>query len=239
MDTAPNTAQSARIAEFPARVNVEKLYRHRFSADAKRSKEKVWRIVVSQFFQRWIAPSDTVLDLGCGYGEFLNNVVCDRRIGVDFNPDSVAHLDRAIEFHRGDVTQLDFLGDNSVDVVFTSNMLEHLRGKAEVERLVSEAWRVLAPGGHFIAMGPNMRYLHGRYWDFWDHNVAITDESLVELLAYSDFQIADCHPRFLPYTTRSGYPKAPALVGLYLRTPLAWRVMGKQFLVRAQKPGRF
>ena len=81
-----------------------------------------------------------------------------------------------------------------------------------------------------------MRCLHGRYWDFWDHNVAITDRSLVEALEYLDFAIVDQWARFLPYTTQSRYPQAPFFVKLYLRTPLAWRVMGKQFLVRARKP---
>lgn len=223
------------ITDFPPRIDVEKLYRHRFSADTKKTKARVWQVVVEHYLHRWVQPSDTVLDLGCGYGEFLNYIHCARRIGVDFNPDSVRHLHKDIEFHQGDVTDLSFLPSNSVHVVFTSNMLEHLRGKKEVEDLCVEARRVLAPGGHFIALGPNMRYLHGRYWDFWDHSVAITDRSLEELLTYLDFDVTECYPQFLPYTTRSHYPQSPFLVKSYLKMPLAWRIFGKQFLIRAQK----
>jgi hypothetical protein len=43
-------------------------------------------------------------------------------------------------------------------------------------------------------------------------------------------------PRFLPYTTRSALPKGPGLVALYLKVPIAWRFLGKQFLVVARKP---
>lgn len=231
-----NSDPLRNITDFPSQINVEKLYRHRFSADTKQTKAKVWEVVVKDYLHRWIEPTDTVLDLGCGYGEFLNNVTSARRIGVDFNPDSKKHLQEEIEFHEGDVTDLSFLPDNSVNVIFTSNMLEHLRGKKEVEDLCTEARRVLTSGGHFIALGPNMRFLHGEYWDFWDHSVAITDRSLEELLQYLDFEIQQCHPQFLPYTTQSRYPQSPFLVKAYLRTPLAWRFMGKQFLVRAMKP---
>jgi len=44
------------------------------------------------------------------------------------------------------------------------------------------------------------------------------------------------HPRFLPYTTKSRLPKAAIFVKAYLRFPLAWRILGKQALVVAEKP---
>jgi SAM-dependent methyltransferase len=192
-------------------------------------------VLVEQFFQRWVRPTDTVLDLGCGYGEFLNHVRCGRRIGVDLNPDSAAHL-RDAEFHLHSVCELPFLPNDSADVVFTSNLMEHLPGKRDVEAMIGEARRVLKPGGHFILMGPNVRALPGLYWDFWDHVVPISDRSLAEALENLGFEIADCYARFLPYTTRSALPRSPALVKLYLKVPLAWRLLGRQFLLRARKP---
>jgi predicted SAM-dependent methyltransferase len=52
----------------------------------------------------------------------------------------------------------------SLDVVFTSNFLEHLPDKASVEQTVKEAGRALKPGGRLICMGPNVKYLPGAYW---------------------------------------------------------------------------
>jgi SAM-dependent methyltransferase len=216
-------------------ADAQQLYRLRFSEKACRQKAVVWKIIVENFFQRWIGPQDTVLDLGCGYGEFLNHVRSARRIGVDLNPDSRAHLAPQIEFHAGDVTDLSFLEDQSVDVAFTSNLLEHLPGKDDVKHLLTDAHRVLKPGGQFIALGPNLRFLPGEYWDFWDHCTPITDRSLVEVLESVGFTILTDIARFLPYTTRSALPKAGFLVRLYLSVPLAWRILGKQFLVRAGK----
>jgi dolichol-phosphate mannosyltransferase len=120
-------------------------------------------------------------------------------------------------------------------VVFTSNLLEHLQSKAEVERTIAEAHRVLKPGGHFIAMGPNIRVVHGNYWDFWDHAVPISDRSLIELLAIHHLEIVETYDRFLPYTSSSPLPRAPILVRMYLRSRMVWPLFGKQFLIRARK----
>ncbi|MCV7008506.1 glycosyltransferase [Mycobacterium gordonae] len=216
-------------------TDLQHLYRNRFGHDLE-ARSEIWSVLVRDFFQAWVRRSDTVVDLGCGYGEFLNQVKAARRIGVDLNPDSARKLDPDIEFHEGRADRLDFLDGGSVDVVFSSNMLEHLDGKAEVERTVAEVRRVLRPGGHFIALGPNIRFLAGAYWDFWDHSVPISDRSLTELLQLNDFEVVDSYQHFLPYSTYSPLPKAPILVQVYLRSRWAWPVFGKQFVIRARKP---
>lgn len=214
---------------------VRRIYDRRFDAAARSQKDVVWKIVVERFLQRWVPADATVLDVGCGFGEFLNHIECRRRIGVDMNPESASFLDSNIEFHCADATNLKILPAQSVDVVFTSNFMEHLPSKDAVHGVVAEAHRVLIPGGSFIALGPNVRFIPGAYWDYWDHLVPISDRSLVELLESSGFDVTDCYPRFLPYETRSWAPKIPFLVRLYLEIPLAWRLMGAQFLVRARK----
>lgn len=215
--------------------DLQRLYRNRFGHDLE-ARSEIWSVLVRDFFQAWVRRSDTVVDLGCGYGEFLNHVKAARRIGVDLNPDSVGMLNPDIEFHEVRADQLGFLDDGSVDVVFSSNMLEHLQSKTDVERTIAEVRRVLRPGGHFIALGPNIRFLAGAYWDFWDHSVPISDRSLTELLQINDFEVVDTHQQFLPYSTYSPLPKAPILVQMYLRSRWAWPVFGKQFVIRARKP---
>lgn len=215
--------------------HVRRIYDRRFDDDARAEKSAVWKVIVERYLQRWVPADATVLDVGCGFGEFLNHIRCRRRIGVDMNPASASFLDPGVEFHCADATNLTSLPIKNVDIVFTSNFMEHLPNKEAVHGVIAEAHRVLAPGGSFIALGPNVRVIPGAYWDYWDHLVPISDRSLVELLEISGFDVVDCFPRFLPYETRSWAPKTPFLVRLYLGIPMAWRLMGKQFLVRALK----
>jgi glycosyltransferase involved in cell wall biosynthesis/SAM-dependent methyltransferase len=211
------------------------LYRNRFGY-AHVSRSAIWAVLVRDFFQAWIRRSDMVVDLGCGYGEFLNHVRAARRIGVDLNPDSGNMLEPGIEFRQGGADDLSFLEDNSVDVVFTSNLLERLQSKREVERTIVEARRVLKPGGHLIAMGPNVRFLPGDDRDFWDHKLPISDRSLTQVLQMHQFEIVEAYDRFLPYTTHSTWPQASFWVRLYLHSRMAWPIFGKQFVMRARKP---
>ncbi len=67
--------------------------------------------------------------------------------------------------------------DESLDVVFTSNFLEHLADKATLGRVLDEVGRCLRPGGRFIALGQISSICTGRPWDFWDHYVPITETS--------------------------------------------------------------
>jgi hypothetical protein len=86
-----------------------------------------------------------------------------------------------------------------------------------------------------IAMGPNIKYVPGAYWDFIDHHLPLTELSLAEALHIAGMETTTIIPRFLPYTTQSSLPQAPIFVKLFLKLPLAWRFLGKQFLVVSRK----
>jgi SAM-dependent methyltransferase len=62
------------------------LYRFRFDAAEQARKAAVWRVLVRHFFQRFVREQDVVLDVGCGFGEFLNHLRAARRIGPDLDP---------------------------------------------------------------------------------------------------------------------------------------------------------
>jgi dolichol-phosphate mannosyltransferase len=73
---------------------VQNLHRDRFGDHTKR-RSQVWAVLWSDYFQVMIADpaAATVVDLGCGYGEFINHVKAARRIAIDLTPDSERFLD--------------------------------------------------------------------------------------------------------------------------------------------------
>ncbi|HXW25665.1 MAG TPA: class I SAM-dependent methyltransferase [Xanthobacteraceae bacterium] len=198
---------------------------------------RIWKILCERFFQPLVGEDRVIVDLACGYGEFINTIRAKKKYAVDLNPDARAHLAADVEFCLSRADAIAAIAADAVDVVFASNFLEHLRTKEECDAVLAEVRRILRPGGRFVIMGPNIRYLAAEYWDFYDHCLPLSHLSLEEGLVQSDYDIDRIVPRFLPYTTRSRLPQHPFLVALYLRLPLIWRVLGRQFLVVARKPG--
>jgi SAM-dependent methyltransferase len=217
-----------------AAQEVQTIYGRRF-AQNQAYRQKVWRVLTGDFFQRFVNPAGSVLDLGCGYGEFINQILAREKYGMDLNPDAAKMLAAGVRYFQQDCSLTWPLPNNALDTVFTSNFFEHLPDKATVGRALEEAQRCLKPGGRLIALGPNIKYLPGEYWDFWDHYLPLTEESLSEGLRNRGFHIEHCVDRFLPYrmVNRTQYPVF--FVRVYLRLPFLWPMLGKQFLVVATK----
>ena len=97
-----------------------------------------------------------VADLGCGSGVFTE--ILRRRgysaIGIDISPKLVA-VGRAkypgLELLEGDAENLPF-ESGSLDGVLLSGLVHHF---SDPRRLAAEVFRVLRPGGRFVAFDPN------------------------------------------------------------------------------------
>jgi SAM-dependent methyltransferase len=211
-------------------------YQLRFGSGEK-YRDGVWKILCEDFFSRYVRPEAAVLDLGAGWGEFINNIAAGQKSAMDLNPETSRRLSPGIRHIQQDCSREWDVKSETLDVVFTSNFFEHLYDKSSVERTVREAHRCLRRSGLLICLGPNIKFVQGAYWDFWDHHVALTEMSLSELLRMNGFVIDTCIPRFLPYTMSTGRTPPLALVRLYLKLRPAWRIFGRQFLVVARKAG--
>jgi ubiquinone/menaquinone biosynthesis C-methylase UbiE len=213
--------------------DLARLYDARFSAVELEGKQVLWEALCRGFFDRYIAPEDTVLDLAAGSCEFVNACRAREKIAVDLNPQTKAFADDA----RVVIASSDHMPEvasHSVDVVFTSNFFEHLPTKQALLETLAECRRVLRPRGRLLTLMPNLRYVKQRYWDYFDHHLPLTHVSLVEGLRMAGFEPREVVPRFLPYTVKSMPVKVrPRLVHAYLRLPLAWRLFGRQMFVEA------
>ena len=215
--------------------DLELLYRNRFAHEGG-LRSDLWAVLCQDFFQRWVPETSTVLDLAAGHCEFINNIRAGRRLAVDLNPDVVERAGPGVEATLARSDRLTHLADGSVDRVFISNFFEHVTREVIVSTLV-EVRRVLRPDGKLLLLQPNVRYCARDYWMFFDHITPVDDRALAEAFAATGFDVELNIPRFLPYTTKSRLPSVPQLVRLYLKVPLAWRVMGAQaFMVGTPRP---
>jgi SAM-dependent methyltransferase len=212
------------------------LYRFRFRESERLQKVLIWKALCEHYFQKLVGENKTIVDLACGYGEFISNIHGAKKYGVDLNPDAPKYLGPDVQFCQSRADSIDAIPDRTADVVFTSNFLEHLKTKDECDAVLREVLRILKPGGRFIIMGPNIRYLADRYWDFYDHYLPLSHLSMEEGLVQAGYEVQSVTARFLPYTTRSALPQHPWLIALYLKLPIVWALLGKQFLVVGRKP---
>lgn len=216
--------------------DLTRLYNQRFDSGELVDKHVLWSTLCDEFLSRYVEPDATVLDLGAGRCEFINNIRAKRKLAVDPNPATADVADPAVEVHHVYSNDLVPILDEEVDVVFASNFLEHVANKDVLLETLHECHRVTRPGGRMIVLMPNIRYVPGRFWDYLDHHVPLTHISLVEALELTGFSPEVVIPRFLPYTVKdSRLPVRRELIQLYLRVPLLWRLLGKQMFVVARR----
>ena len=214
-------------------VEIEGIYEARFTDSDLDFKRQLWRVLVDRVFQRYISPDDTVLDLGAGTCEFINAVRCKERIAVDLNPQVRKFAIDAVPIVSSS-DALTEVKDGTIDVVFSSNLFEHLADKKVLLATLREVHRVLQPQGKIMILIPNVRYLPGRYWDYFDHHIPLTHLSMTEALQLAGFSPERVVPRFLPYTVKQRLaPRSIWILRLYLRLPFLWPIFGRQMLIVA------
>lgn len=221
------------MQEFSSKL--DELYQNRFDSDEQKRKELLWKILIKNFFQKYIPKYSTVLDIGAGFCEFINNIECKEKIALDINPATRYYANEDVRVVLDDITDMKSLVDESVDIAFASNFFEHLPDKLTFLKSLKEINRVLRPSGRILILQPNIAILNGVYWDFLDHYLPLTHNSVVEGLYITSYKPVEVKPKFLPFTTKSKFPQHPLFIRLYLAIPLAHWILGKQAWIVGEK----
>ena len=200
----------------------------RFTPDPRR--QILWQTLVAHEFQKHIPPAAAVLELGAGYGHFINAIQARRRIALDVWPGMTEHLAPGVEGIISDISQLDAITDDSIDYVFSSNCFEHVSQQKLIDCL-TQLRRKMKPGATLNLVQPNFKYCAREYFDDYTHVSIYTETGLADLLIAHGFKISRCVPRFMPFSIKSSMPVWPWLIRLYLSSP--FKPFGKQMLIRA------
>lgn len=209
----------------------EIIYKNRFINVSAR--DKLWKILVKDFFQKFIEITDSVLDVPCGYCEFINNIECKYKTACDINPASKKYAKKDVSFIKCSSINIK-IENKSIEKIFTSNFFEHLTRK-EIVLTIKEYKRVLKKGGKVLLLQPNIRFCSNDYWMFFDHITPIDDRALEEIFSISGFKLQYKVLKFLPYTTKSNIPQSSLLVQIYLKLPILWSIFGKQTFMIFEK----
>ncbi len=213
---------------------LQEIYSNRFKINLK-ERNKVWSILCSDFFQKYIPRNSKILEIAAGYCEFINNINAKEKIALDLNKDVKKFAKSEVKVHIGTATKLDFLEKESIDVVFISNFFEHLT-KIQIVETLKEVHRILRKGGKILILQPNIRYCYKDYWMFFDHISPLDHRSLKEILLLQNFKIQKILPRFLPFQMKeSKLPKFKFLIKIFLKCKIAQIILGKQMFIYAKK----
>ena len=216
-------------------IVLKEVYEHRFDEADQATKEAIWK-ELGRFLQRYIEPGARVVDIACDLGYFIRNVKAADRWATDIR-DVEDALPKDVHFVRASGLALaDVMPNDHFDLAFFSNYLEHLPSNEAVLQQLRVTFAILKPGGRVLIMQPNIRLIGGAYWDFIDHQTALTEKSLAEAAIMAGFETKRIITRFMPYTTKSRLPQHPLLVRAYLSFPPLWLLMGKQTLYLGEKP---
>jgi SAM-dependent methyltransferase len=204
----------------------EKYFKTRFREDAIRLRS--WKYL-TRYLQRYVSEGDTILELGAGYGYFINEIKAHSKFAVDLFQELGEYCQPDVKYHIGNVTDLSVFETSTVDIFFASNLLEHLDRK-DLDKLLLEVCRVGKPNCKFIVIQPNYRYCSKRYFDDYTHLTIFSDISMRDWMSSKGFDCIKSQPRFLPLTLKSRGRFLVGLLPLYLRSPIK-PMAGQMFLM--------
>ncbi len=115
-----------------------------------------WQKVIGEFggwanlskYKNHITITDTVVDFGCGGGYLLNNIDCNRKIGIEINPHAVKN---AKSFGVEVFANPTELADEIADVIISNHALEHVHRPLDILQTLRKK---LKKGGKIVFTVP-------------------------------------------------------------------------------------
>jgi SAM-dependent methyltransferase len=139
-----------------------------------------------------LAKGALIIEIGTGRGEFAQETI--RRgydyIGVEPSTGLREHLvSQGYKILSQAIPKIE-LPDNSVDLVHSADVIEHLPSYFEALDFLSESYRILREGGYVSVIAPNYNTLKSLFFAYDYQHTFITNQERIEgLLRDSGFRV--------------------------------------------------
>ncbi|NNF85326.1 MAG: class I SAM-dependent methyltransferase [Winogradskyella sp.] len=175
--------------------------------------ERVYHVVRSYMLKRKLrllnslkTPNKTVLDIGCGTGDFLNEALHNgwQVIGIEPNPKARELANAKTKNSVYDNSQLSKLNNKRFDIITMWHVLEHV---VDYNDHFNIAYRLLKDNGYFILALPNFKSLdaehYGEFWAGYDvprHLWHFSKDAIIKISEEHQFRVEQILPlRFDAY----------------------------------------
>jgi len=128
------------------------LYQNKIVPELKKKFLKLignYRKIEYQKALKFLKECDSILDVGCGRGRFLELLNKNKKkeiVGIDLNPDLIKIcLEKRLDVHFGDALNIPF-EESRFDGVYCSHLM-HVFAPSQAFTLLKELIRVVKPNG--------------------------------------------------------------------------------------------
>lgn len=138
---------------------------------------------------------DSVLDLGCGSGEFLSRLKNKNLYGIDISKLAISKAKNRLKrvvLEVGDIDNLK-LKKESFEAITCFHVLEHLRSP---EKTIKRIYEILIKGGVFVIRIPNVNSWEAKvsqknwfHYDYPYHKHFYSDKTIKTIFVKSGFKI--------------------------------------------------
>lgn len=158
-----------------------------YSAEKKPFSDYPSKLIKELVKKYEIDLNSTILELGCGRGEFLNEFtnLGLKGYGTDVSGYAKDFCKNA-EIKISDITKEKLpYPDNHFDIVYSKSFIEHFYYP---EIVFEEAYRVLKPSGMFINLTPEWKFIYKTFYEDYTHRTPFTEKSLIDIHSIYGFK---------------------------------------------------